>query len=258
VGQLRLHASTRPFEAQWLSPRLAFGSGVASIVPDGFPAYFRILHPAHGMTGERLRWAEVAAKSGRTMHRLVQFHAINPRPVSGSEVAVDTPDAGNLPSDLLRVACAALAEHTSTPDSCSFCLWDGYGWQNNTGASSEVFTPTGMIAVPASTLNDTEDSASRSRLVPADVLNAPRVSFHCREYFLLEGPLEAAAELGWNFPGGVFVRNHRIYSGQTTTPGASRRKSICSAPWSPVRTPWLRACWLIRVLRFCVCSPTIL
>ena len=35
--------------ADWLRPRLRrFGSAVASVVPDGFPAYVRILHPARG------------------------------------------------------------------------------------------------------------------------------------------------------------------------------------------------------------------
>jgi hypothetical protein len=29
-----------------------------------------------------------------------------------------------------------LAEHTSTPDSCWFCLWDGHGWTRETGISS--------------------------------------------------------------------------------------------------------------------------
>ncbi|HTU46518.1 MAG TPA: hypothetical protein VMF91_15730 [Bryobacteraceae bacterium] len=74
-----LRPSTQVVEAEWLTPRLqAFGSGVASIVPNGFPAYVRILHPARaaGVKDEPVIWAEVAARSGRTMHRLVQFHAI--------------------------------------------------------------------------------------------------------------------------------------------------------------------------------------
>src|SRR5215467_2495858 len=97
-GPVKLHPSSRVVEADWLALRLGpFGSGVASVVPSGFPAYSRILHPARGMNGEEIRWADVAVKSGSTMHRLVQFHAINRTPVSVSEVAVGPPESGNLP-----------------------------------------------------------------------------------------------------------------------------------------------------------------
>ena len=72
----KLQPSTQIFEAEWLASRLRnFGSGVASIVPDGFAAYVRILHPARaaGVKDEPVTWAEVAARSGGRMHRLVQF-----------------------------------------------------------------------------------------------------------------------------------------------------------------------------------------
>ena len=138
VGQPRLRASSRFVEADWLTPRLRpFGSGVAAVVPDGFPAYTRILHPARDKNGEHVRWAYVAQQSGGTMHRLVQFHALP------SKVAVNAPEAGNLPPELLKTLCATLAEHTGTPDSCYFCLWHGYGWLHDRGGSHLVFTPIG-------------------------------------------------------------------------------------------------------------------
>jgi hypothetical protein len=34
---------------------------------------------------------------------------------------------GNLAPRLLSVLCGVLRGHTSTPDDCRFCLWDGYG-----------------------------------------------------------------------------------------------------------------------------------
>jgi hypothetical protein len=154
------------------------------------------------MTDEPVRWAEIAVKAGRTMHRLVQFHAINRSPLSGSAVAVEPPTRGNMPSDLLKVACAALAEHTGTPDYCWFCLWDGYGWLHDTGTSHVEFRPTGMFAAPVSTVNETSASASLSALA---VLNAPYLRLPHRDYLLFEGPLDAANELGWNMPGGGFV-----------------------------------------------------
>ena len=76
VFESKLRPSTQTVEAKWLAARLlGFGSGVASIVPNRFPAYVRILHPARaaGVKDEPVTWAEVAARSGGTMHRLVQF-----------------------------------------------------------------------------------------------------------------------------------------------------------------------------------------
>jgi hypothetical protein len=182
MGERSLQPSSRLFEADWLAQRRApFSSySVASVVTGGFPAYVRILHPAHGIRDERLRWNEVAAKSDRTMHRLVQFHAINRTSDSGSQIAGAPPETGNLPSDLLSAACAALAEHTTTPDCCWFCLWNGYGWLHDPTSSTIAFEPAGAQKTPC-------------------------VHLPHRDYLLFEGPLEAATELGWNIDGRVFV-----------------------------------------------------
>ena len=206
MGQHRLHPSSRLSEAEWLAARRApFGShSVASVVPGGFPAYLRILHPAQGRNRERLRWAEVASKSDRTMHRLVQFHAINRTPVSGSEAATP-PESGNLPSALLTVACAVLAEHTATPEHCWFCLWNGYGWLHPTTSSPLVWKPAGAFEGPDAPLHNTPDATPQSLVLPAIVHNGPCVEFPQREYLLFEGPLEAAAEIGWNMRGGHFI-----------------------------------------------------
>ena len=43
----KLRPSSRTAEANWIADQLApFGSGVAAIVPNGFEAYVRVLHPA--------------------------------------------------------------------------------------------------------------------------------------------------------------------------------------------------------------------
>ena len=55
-------------EAAWVAERLGdFGAGVTSVVPGGFAAYARILHPAEvprNGYGRLVRWAEVASWSG--------------------------------------------------------------------------------------------------------------------------------------------------------------------------------------------------
>jgi hypothetical protein len=103
LNQIGLHPSSRLIETEWLAPRLRpFGTQVTSVIPDGFPAYTRMLHPARGINDEQIPWADVAVSSGRTMHRLVQFHAINRPPFRRSQVTVTPPENGILPSGLLK------------------------------------------------------------------------------------------------------------------------------------------------------------
>jgi hypothetical protein len=195
MGQHKLQSSSRIAAADWLAPRLApFHSyTVAAVVPSGFPAYIRILHPARGPHDARLRWADVAARSGRAMHRLVQLDAINRPPIA------TPPESGNLPPDLLSAASAALAVHTTTPDRCWFCLWIGYGWLHPGSASRIVFRPAGASLIPD------EPPAPLSRFAPAPGQNVPLVHFPQRDYLLFEGPLDSTTELGWNLTEAHFV-----------------------------------------------------
>jgi hypothetical protein len=192
VNDQDLHPSADVTAADWLGSRLRrFGSAVAAVVPDGFPAYVRILHPARGPDGRPVRWAEVAAWSGRTVHRLAQFHAIS-RPAASAPTGPapwdgEDPPEGNLPAELLRILCATLAEHTSTPRSCWFCLWDGYGWLHGS-PSVAIMGNHGSIPVPPA--------------FPAEVLEGSRVRLPGRDYLLLAGSLVAAPQLGWADPYG--------------------------------------------------------
>jgi hypothetical protein len=194
VNDQELHPAADVTAADWLGPRLRrFGSAVTAVVPDGFPAYVRILHPARGPDDRPVRWAEVAAWSGRTMHRLVQFPAISrPAPAARTGPAPwdgEPPPDGNLPAELLRVLCATLPQYTSTPNSCWFCLWDGYGWLHGS-PSVAIMGHRGSIPVPPA--------------FPAEVLDGPRVRLPGRDYLLFAGPLAAASQLGWTDPYGFF------------------------------------------------------
>ena len=194
VNDHELHPSADVTAADWLRPRLRrFGSAVSAVVPDRFPAYVRILHPARGPKGQPVRWAEVAAWSGRSMHRLAQFHVIS-RPSSAARPDPapwdgEDPPEGNLPAELLRILCAALAQHTSTPESCWLCLWDGHGWLHGS-PSVAIMGNHGSIPVPPA--------------FPAEVLEGPRVRLPGRDYLLFAGPLAAAPQLGWTDPYGFF------------------------------------------------------
>jgi hypothetical protein len=179
--------------ADWIGPRLlpldAFQ--VTSVVPGGFEAYARVLHPAEEPgTGERLvRWAEVAAWSGQPLRPDAQFHSIALPPVRPSQPAPwssQGPREGGLyPPDAAVLASLARA-WTATPDRCWFCVWDGHGW-----AAVKLTAP----GQPAEPVPDP---------LPAEVRSGPRVRLPDREYLLYTGRAEdvtAPGLLGGDLPG---------------------------------------------------------
>jgi hypothetical protein len=126
--------------ADWIGHRLhPFNAhDVGSVVPTGFAAYARILHPA--FTRENpVRWTEVAAWSGRVIHPEVQFHALVPAAPGdrlGTEPFVYPPRNGVLPESQVRAMATLLSQHTASKDGCWFCLWDGYGYLNEGGVTA--------------------------------------------------------------------------------------------------------------------------
>lgn len=201
VANNGLFLSSRIAEAEWIEDRLVpFASCVTAIVPTGFEAYVRIFHPATERHdgNERIRWADVAARSGRTTHRLAQFHAIN-RPLGGGAETAHSPSPGTLHPDLLEALCATLAEHTTGQQSCFFCLWDGYGWLFPERNASETctFNQGGFAGAPL-------DLPASVESIPAHLRRArsaeERVRLPGRDYLLFEGPLAGATELGNQMP----------------------------------------------------------
>jgi hypothetical protein len=77
-----------------------------------------------------VRWSDVAAWSGTSLHPLAQFHAIAGRweyePRKPVGWPGENPDERLTPQQL-RVLCEILTRHTTTPDRCWLTVWDGYG-----------------------------------------------------------------------------------------------------------------------------------
>jgi hypothetical protein len=164
VARLRAAVDVRP--AEWVVAGLrGFGESVLSLVPAGFPAYVRVFHPGHRQVGTKeipVPWAEIAAANARYAHPGMQLGAL-----TGSYESLHAPQpglfdhppqVGALPADLMPTLASALARHTTTPDRCWFAIWNGFGDLGE------------------------------------DVRRAPTFLAPQREYHLLRGPTEAAAE----------------------------------------------------------------
>lgn len=150
--------------AAWIAPRLmSFGSGVGALVPPVFESYARILHPARAQDGSPVRWADVAAWSGRAVHSLAQWVPMAFPRESPSLAAApfrDAPSNRDIPPATLTALCDVLARHTTTPDDCCFGLWEGYGW------------------------------------IPKRAMPHARLDVENRSYLLFGGPLSAVGQIG--------------------------------------------------------------
>ena len=181
-------------QAAWIAERLMPREDeypVTIVVPAGFEAYARVLHPAETPgDGDRLvRWAEVAAWSGLPLRDDAQFHSIalpptapaGPPPFTGQG-----PPAGSLYPPDAEVLAGLARAWTATPEDCWFCVWDGFGWGSGasiTAVLAEDGTPPEILA---EALRDP---------VPGPVRDGPRVRLPYREYLLYRGPAEAVVAI---------------------------------------------------------------
>lgn len=181
TSQMRVLDNTAP--AGWLEARLSGKSGaVTRSVPDGYPAYARILHPPRDGDDEPVTWAAVATTTGGTVHALAQWHAVVDSPnrvkVGESRWPYSSPSTGSLDEEALSPLCDVLAAHTTTPDDCFYGLWAGWGWIYGSSAVATLGSHE-----PVASLLDVQEQAS------------PRLHLPGRDYLLLRGPLSGALAL---------------------------------------------------------------
>jgi hypothetical protein len=187
--------------SEWILPRLLpWGSGqgtrVASIVPAGFPAYVRVLHPARRTEPDPevtwrnvdVTWREVADWSGRVYHSGMQFGALSaPIPaVTGPSPFNQDPWEGRLFPNDCHALFSALAKWTTTPDACWLGIWEGWGTFGYPRSMS--FTQP----------EDPEVRRMGTELVEiaASLHSAPRFEHPGRNYLLAKAPCRAVCELG--------------------------------------------------------------
>lgn len=154
-------------------------------MPRGFASYCRLFHPARDEDEERVRWAQVAGWSGRTVHPLMAFEGISV-PASGFGVGEapwrEDPTHGSLDEDDAVALAEFLAGFTDTPDRCFFAIWEGYG----------KFSPGGMSVLSYG------GGKGKALSPPDEVLSAERIKGVGRDYLLYSGSL---SEIGSFFAG---------------------------------------------------------
>jgi hypothetical protein len=225
VGWQSLTPSDRTEAADWIAERLhPFAKDVGSVIPPGFDAYARIFHPAWNWPNREeieVRWSYVAAGTGRTVHPEMQFHAIAD-PLPGRETDAQRwngePRLGVLSAQQANALIALLSRHTSTPDRCWLCLWDGYGflhpgsmavltstyvgppssgaagWQRAAKWQEHLFQRVGRR--PGSARGAWPPKPPRPPRPPRQTApKEPRVHLPSRDYILFNGAVEQAA--GW-------------------------------------------------------------
>jgi hypothetical protein len=185
--------------AAWIGPRLhPFGQDVGAVVPTGFAAYARILHPAWTRwdpKAREVRWSDIAEWSGKIIHAEVQFHAIQPGPgrAVGPSPWDGGPQLGTLSPGQAVALAELLADRTTSPEACWFCLWEGYGYLHPGGMAQQIAV---FVRGPRP-LARLRLWAARRRLRKTEPrrADAARVNLPNRGYLLFTGSVRDAA--GW-------------------------------------------------------------
>lgn len=164
---------------------------VAGQVPDVFPAYGRLFHPAYRYVGSaeeagpdavadrdqsglmvwrrEVRWSEVAEANERVAHPAMEWASITGayRYLRSDSQQPGIwgrgPDEGMLPLRQLARLAHVLTPHTRTPERCWYAIWEGFGDLSYLGS-----------------------------------LRPPRLPMPNRDMILLYGPLRTLCEVSFN------------------------------------------------------------
>ena len=157
---------------------------VGALVPEGFEAHARILHPALDDAFDPVKWSTVAEWSGRVYHPVMSFEGIS-SPADGHGAGGrpwrEDPNHGSMEEETATELPAFLSRFTGTPDRCYFAVWEGYGQYS--GGSALL----------------TSDGRGGRLGTPRDIRKAKRIRGVGRNYLLYKGRLEQIVEFYSNF-----------------------------------------------------------
>jgi len=174
--------------ADWISRAAGESGTFHSMVPDVFEAYARVFHPA-GLCGTQVRWAEVAAANGRTMHGAAEWGQLTGSWQVREQAGLwdSEPATGPAPESVSLRLARTLARHTSTPECCWFGVWEGWG------------TPTIMVLARPEVPAEERERIQKARQQEADdwnafITGAPTFAMPSRRMNVLTGRVDDLAE----------------------------------------------------------------
>lgn len=160
----------------WLKNKLiGFASNVNSIVPSGYAAYARLLHPAYSLSTDkptRIPWQSVADHVGMAVNKATQWETLVTSLPKQVLKLYEPPLEGTLEPEILEALLAILKFHTLTPGDCWYGVWDGYDY------------------------------------LLKSVKNTPKFSLSGRSYYLLQGTLTLSPV---SFCDGPFFQSANIF-----------------------------------------------
>jgi hypothetical protein len=186
-----------------LLPLRAGGDGVrvGEIVPTGFEAYARILHPASRHVGDRyepITWSELARARGGTIHPEVQLKAVLGDEFGGSQPWGELPEEDRIPEGLRAPLVDVLRRFTGTADRCWFCIWEGFGsWFG--GVELTAYSDMSKSAMRARP----READRRARMQAAALERIPKASIigETRRCLVFTGSIDAVPGMtlgGWS------------------------------------------------------------
>ncbi len=96
---------------------------LASVVPQRYPAFVRVLNPAKSSDGRILRWSDIAGEA-LSVDGNTQWSDI--AAISGLDLSeYYEPETGSIDRQLAHRLCEILAGHTEASD-VMFLIWEGY------------------------------------------------------------------------------------------------------------------------------------
>lgn len=103
---------------------------------------------------------------------------------------------GHLPDRQLAALCTVLARHTTTPASCFFALWEGYGQIHGGDAVGFLMSFSGPMRWPGRIFTQEKPPPPEPPAFAPEVMAGPLLRVGDAEHFLFSGPVQDAGAWG--------------------------------------------------------------
>jgi hypothetical protein len=170
---------------------------VGSWVPAVFEDYARLLHPTYRRYGDigSSTWLRVSHDTGGPLHAESSFTDVWARRPQTPEWDEAVPLEGTLPRHVCIELANILTIHTSTPEDCWFCVWEGWGstWYPQVSFTYDPSDPDAPSPGEVRARGFAE-AVRRQHEFAQMTASVERVRIPARTYFLFRGPLASVGD----------------------------------------------------------------